>query len=242
MLSHNNDVLEVKLRERSEKLDSIGWDGASALEVFRKKVEQKQDWDQDTRNLVLIDALDLFIKIKEQHPDWGETDLYIRLALQEIEIKQDHLTGIFNRQAFDKALDSQFLYPSALVILDLNGFKNINDQLGHAAGDAALKHFVDTVKTVIRDSDGFYRTGGDEFTFILPDQDEKGAMDLMKRVREELANNPFVWEDQDIELYTSAGVAAVGRDTVPSECYSKADERMYEDKKVQPKSLAPSVL
>lgn len=126
----------------------------------------------------------------------------------------DDLTGIANRRQFLFRLDeacsraAQCNEPLALLIIDLDGFKGINDGYGHGAGDACLRAFARAAQARLRDSDLFARTGGDEFCIILRsttlDEAALVARDLVKTCRKMRA----VWNGQQIGFTASIGVAA----------------------------------
>lgn len=123
--------------------------------------------------------------------------------------RTDPLTGCANRRAFDEDLAHAVrsarttAMDLAVVAVDLDGLKQVNDTAGHAAGDAALLALVGTLRHTLRESDSLYRTGGDEFAVLAPFTDASGAAELMGRA-ERRGGPSFSW-----------GVAAVhhGRTT-----------------------------
>ncbi len=105
-----------------------------------------------------------------------------RLELQIREIAdRDALTGLFSRRRFQEELEREVSRarrhgrPGALLVLDLDGFREVNDSLGHAAGDELLTRVGEALRSILRDSDVLARIGGDEFALILPDTDEAAA-------------------------------------------------------------------
>jgi len=110
----------------------------------------------------------------------------------------DPLTNCANRRAFDEELGRALSSAQrsgldmALVLVDMDGLKSINDTRGHAAGDAALVALVETLRGVLRDADSLYRTGGDEFAVLAPFTDASGARSLMRRA-EEMGGPAFSW-------------------------------------------------
>lgn len=136
------------------------------------------------------------------------------IALQLATI--DELTGISNRRGFtllaQKSLNYSARYerPAALIFLDLNKFKAINDQYGHAEGDKVLIAFADIVKQCFRESDIFGRIGGDEFAVLLSDTDKPGADAAVDKFHEALASyNASARNPYDIRV--SAGVVEYNR-------------------------------
>jgi diguanylate cyclase (GGDEF)-like protein len=110
--------------------------------------------------------------------------------------RTDRLTGLANRQGFDERLELELArgrrtaQPIALILADIDYFKELNDRLGHQAGDAALSAVGQVAREIGRSIDTMARIGGDEFAAILPDTDALGAFDLAERLRREVAALP----------------------------------------------------
>ena len=106
----------------------------------------------------------------------------------------DQLTGIYNRPHFEQHLDHElreaacFDQPVSLIMFDLNGFKRVNDSLGHDAGDRALQTVASTIASYLRDTDLFARWGGDEFMILAPRTDPEGARELCAKLADGLAS------------------------------------------------------
>lgn len=107
--------------------------------------------------------------------------------------RHDALTGLVNRTIFAERLNDELAragasgQPLALVLLDLNGFKRVNDAQGHAAGDELLRRVARALEEVVRGEDLVSRHGGDEFCVLAPETDAEGAAGLVRRMREALA-------------------------------------------------------
>lgn len=105
----------------------------------------------------------------------------------------DQLTGIHNRPHFEQHLDhelreaARYGQPVSLIMFDLNGFKRVNDTLGHDAGDRALQTVASTIASYLRDTDLFARWGGDEFMILAPRTDPDGAWQLCRKLANGLA-------------------------------------------------------
>jgi len=144
----------------------------------------------------------------------------------------DGLTGCVNRSAIDALLDhniaraSRDQTPLAFAILDLDHFKQVNDRLGHLAGDATLKAFVATVRSRLRGSDVFGRMGGDEFCLVLPRTDAQGAAALLEQVR--AAVQARFAQEPGAGVTVSVGVVVLGDERLgASQVYGLADQALY---------------
>ncbi len=151
----------------------------------------------------------------------------------------DELTGLANRRLFQEkfeqliALSHRNKQSMALLFLDLDHFKKINDNLGHAAGDEVLKETAKRLKAHLRDSDVSARMGGDEFTLILPNTGTKAAENVAKKVFESLLL-PYILKGEEYVLGTSIGIAIYPQDSSNGDILiNLADEAMYEAKKTR---------
>ena len=150
---------------------------------------------------------------------------------------QDALTGCFNRAStmgmLDDHLASAFHASSgtALLFFDVDDFKQVNDRLGHAAGDEVLRKVVERAETAIRQHDVLGRLGGDEFLVVCPGiGDEAGAMMLAERMTETVSR-PVEWGDEAIDVRISVGVVWCDAQRAEGELLvAHADRLMYEAK------------
>ena len=150
----------------------------------------------------------------------------------------DPLTGAFNRrQFFDKAKSEfqrhrRYGHAFVLFLMDLDHFKRINDNYGHPAGDAALKSFVDAAGIIFRETDLFGRTGGEEFSALLPETDTENAVKVAERLREKVAGLRVIAEGSVIHYTVSIGLTALGPDDEGlREVVRRADQALYEAKR-----------
>jgi diguanylate cyclase (GGDEF)-like protein/PAS domain S-box-containing protein len=146
----------------------------------------------------------------------------------------DPLTGLFNRRRFEEELEAglerlkRFGSNAALLLLDLDGFKYVNDALGHGAGDQLLTSVARLLSERIRSTDLLARLGGDEFAILLPVVDEYGARkvagDLLQGLRELVVEV----EDRPLGITASIGVVCFGREAKGAEeLLAEADRAMY---------------
>ncbi|CAG1021414.1 partial putative signaling protein, partial [Patescibacteria group bacterium] len=150
----------------------------------------------------------------------------------------DPLTTLVNRRQFIEELNRIYDEVScseniaALLVFDLDHFKEINDTSGHAAGDALLKMVADELKARARRSDIIARLGGDEFAMIMPKTDSYGAEIFAKQLNERFAATPFVYNEKRYRVGASIGIAFLPEhgDT-PEEIMTNADIAMFEAKR-----------
>ena len=167
--------------------------------------------------------------------------VFERVAQQMDEAaSHDGLTGCWNRSTTDALLEHELLRsrrtgtPVAFVLLDLDHFKQVNDQQGHRSGDAVLRRFADTVRGRLRASDVFGRTGGEEFGLVLPGTDMAGARWLVEAVRREVELMSVAGDEgQPLRVTVSAGIAPADAQTTLSgdRLYGQADQALYEAKR-----------
>ncbi|KQY86179.1 MULTISPECIES: diguanylate cyclase [Roseateles] len=161
----------------------------------------------------------------------------MRLILRiERLLERDPLTDTLNRRAFDQALEHAHAWLQrgrgyALVMIDMDRFKQLNDTLGHAAGDAALRQMVRELQPCVREVDRFGRLGGEEFGVLLPDTDIAGAALVAERMRALVDMTPLRWLEQDWPLSASFGIAEAERgDASADAVLARADAAMYRAK------------
>lgn len=150
--------------------------------------------------------------------------------------QRDPLTNINNRAAFDLTLEKEIErahrhhMPLSLCILDLDFFKQINDQHGHSAGDYVLKQLADCVAETLRSSDDLFRFGGEEFAIILTGTDSEGAQNVADRIRREIEEHNFVYEDKVLNITASIGIASTSSHDDAKRLFNKADAALYQAK------------
>jgi diguanylate cyclase (GGDEF)-like protein len=157
----------------------------------------------------------------------------LRMEVLRYDSWHDPLTGLFDRRSFDRLLEMsvarslRYHWPFTLVVIDLDGLKQINDGQGHAAGDAALQALSERFRRVLRFGDNAARIGGDEFAVILPNTDPDDVPMLLERIgSSQLGDRPC-----PAFSYGVAQCPAEADDT--SSLFKLADSRLYEAKKAR---------
>jgi two-component system, cell cycle response regulator len=150
----------------------------------------------------------------------------------------DELTGLANRRAIVARLEEELsravrtgAHPS-VVLLDVDHFKQVNDQYGHPAGDAVLRELSARLSGAVRDYDQVARMGGDEFLVVLAETGEETARKVAERLRQAITQTPFpVSEGEALPITSSLGLAAAGPGTRVEEILSLADQSLYVSKR-----------
>ena len=144
----------------------------------------------------------------------------------------DPVTGLQNQRAFDEALSAIGGRRSgrwAVVMADIDGFKAVNDNHGHLAGDRLLRELAEALNEALRPMDRIYRVGGDEFAAILPDLEADGATEVGNRLCKAAKG---VLGSYGASL--SVGIALPRGNESATEFVSRADEKLYEAKRIEP--------
>jgi diguanylate cyclase (GGDEF)-like protein len=153
------------------------------------------------------------------------------LRVQETRARTDELTGLPNRRGLTEAMAGWSGQAAALLVLDLDFFKRVNDDHGHVAGDAALRHVALVVRRALRDADIATRIGGEEFALWLPDTPPPAGLEVAERVRAAVERTPVVWQGKPIPMTCSIGVATYPDNTTDRlNLYAVADAALYRAK------------
>jgi diguanylate cyclase (GGDEF)-like protein len=157
--------------------------------------------------------------------------------MKEIAVR-DQLTGLLNRRGFGE--QSVKAYATArrtgrsisVIMADLDHFKDVNDQHGHAAGDAALEHFAQLLMHERRAEDIVARIGGEEFALVLPGTELEKCIAIADELCERLAATPLVVDGRSVDMTSSFGVATISdRDTCLTDAIVRADRALYRSKR-----------
>ncbi|MFN8015288.1 MAG: GGDEF domain-containing protein [Acidimicrobiia bacterium] len=159
----------------------------------------------------------------------------LRIDLLKYDAWHDPLTGLYDRRSFDRLLEMavarsvRYQWPFTLVLIDLDGFKELNDEQGHQAGDDALRSLGERFRQILRFGDNCARIGGDEFALILPETEPQDVPPLLERIAMVNGDEPAIGFSYGLALCPSE---ADGIDTL----FKLADERLYEAKAQNKKS------
>ncbi|WP_395374060.1 GGDEF domain-containing protein [Marinicella sp. W31] len=183
------------------------------------------------KGILIIGYLLVFIGIKQ----WLEEYTRMNKSLSR-QATTDDLTGLLNRRGFIQKLhsmandgvDSQ---PIAILIGDLDNFKNINDEHGHIAGDTVLKHCSAQIRSQLNNQQWVGRWGGEEFAITSPKTTPEQAMKLAEQIRDHIAQNSYNYEGKDLNVTISIGLSQLS----PSDyniynAIQRADKALYQSK------------
>jgi diguanylate cyclase (GGDEF)-like protein len=158
----------------------------------------------------------------------------LRTALHKVELDAatDALTGHWNRRALDDVLKQQVERrassgrPFSILMLDIDFFKNINDEFGHMVGDDVLRAFAQRLRDFLRSDDICARFGGEEFVVVLPDTHLATAIDIGERIRKGIAQAPLLATPR-VQATVSIGVATMEQEQSINELFAAADAAVY---------------
>jgi two-component system, cell cycle response regulator len=150
----------------------------------------------------------------------------------------DGLTGLFNHRYFSEVAEKElaraarYQKPLSLIMIDLDYFKQVNDQFGHLMGDQILQLISRNCTKILRKIDIISRYGGEEFCVILPETDIKEAAAVAERLREAIASSQLVTKEGVVKVTGSLGVASLGMcEAEIKKLINCADKALYEAKK-----------
>lgn len=165
-----------------------------------------------------------------------DVELQYHEAIHQLAIT-DGLTRLFNRRFLTDFLGREIsrcrrhARPLSLMLFDLDGFKQINDGHGHAAGDQVLRQLVEVARKGVRHEECLARYGGDEFAIVMPETPIEGARIVAERVRGRVEGTSFSWQGRQLAVTISAGVVSLaGAIADPDAFLAAADARLYDAK------------
>lgn len=193
----------------------------------------------DQIGIMPVDSIeDQLRELRRERDALRRENRVLKIAVAELErvSERDTLTPLFNRRYFLTAIHQRIARferhaeSAAVVFVDVNQLKFINDSFGHAAGDFALLEIAKRMACSIRSSDVAARIGGDEFGLILDQSSEAGARTQVARLCEVLSATPAVYDGHEISLSACFGVAMLESGASESDILAAADRDMYRSK------------
>lgn len=173
------------------------------------------------------------MRVKESNEELS----HAREALQH-QATHDAMTGAMNRSAISEALDRELSRAQrsgskvAVLLIDLDHFKDINDRFGHHAGDIAIIAACTRMQDCVRSHDLVGRYGGEEFLVVIPETDNAGALQIAERIRTHLSANAVMWQSNEITMTATIGVALSRPEDSSSTLLRRADMALYTGKAI----------
>lgn len=165
------------------------------------------------------------------------TELESELRRLSNEVSTDQLTQIANRRGLLQAFEAERARTDrsgrclSIGLLDIDNFKKLNDQLGHAAGDVALKSLAEVVSKTLRPTDLVARYGGEEFVVLLPDTAVDEGQQILTRLQRSLTGGLFMHESKQVFVTFSAGITAYRDGERIEDALERSDQGLYEAKR-----------
>ncbi|MFM8900148.1 MAG: diguanylate cyclase [Burkholderiales bacterium] len=187
-------------------------------------------------------------RLNEEHSKAAELNQKVHELESELvrlaqEVSTDQLTQVANRRGLIQAFDAECLRmeraaaggaappPLAVGLLDIDNFKKLNDELGHSAGDVALKSLAGVVSKTLRPNDMVARYGGEEFVVLLPDTVVDEGQQILTRLQRSLSGGLFMHEEKKVFVTFSAGVTRYRPGERIEDALERADQALYEAKR-----------
>ncbi|MCW9012403.1 MAG: GGDEF domain-containing protein [Gammaproteobacteria bacterium] len=146
---------------------------------------------------------------------------------------RDSLTGVNNRSTFDSALrrevnlSQRHQHDFSILVIDIDYFKKVNDSYGHSAGDEVLKNVASIIQDNIRETDMLFRYGGEEFVVLLSNSDCEASYVIADRILESVSETSIAYEDQQLSVSVSIGLACLNIADTGSSLFNRADNALY---------------
>ncbi|MDD2500531.1 MAG: GGDEF domain-containing protein [Geobacter sp.] len=230
----------LSLATAIHRTDRAASDSSHALREVRAGIEQADLPDElTTAHALLIAEIDRVIASNsELKGELASSQAILATQREQIEalktaVRIDGLTQLANRAYFDEKLlemirlHQRYKEPFALMMIDVDYFKTINDSHGHQAGDRILKGVAYKIKATLRESDFLARFGGDEFALVLIKAGLQPATTLAEKICTNIRESRFILDGTEFKVTLSIGVAEVHADDTPETLLERADKALY---------------
>lgn len=230
--NHSSDQLIETIVRTLSRTDNDSLADATRTGLLRQAYSVLKEHQRQTEQ---IDVLRRYLQLLETNN--RETDLEFT-RVRQLSLT-DELTGLSSRRAFLNRLEDEiervqrYYTPLALAMLDLDGFKEINDRYGHAAGDEVLRTYAKKILSAFRRHDQIARFGGEEFVILLPNTELDGAVWALKKAQAQVHRTTFSIDGTAVALPTfSAGITHYVPNEPAASFVKRADSAMYRAKEM----------
>ncbi len=242
-------IITILADSISGLLSSSG-DFDSGLEACVERLHQAHSLTevQEIRELLLQQTQSLQTRTRQMVEDVQEAREQVSDANKKVEIlkkqmekvKQeiiiDPLTRVYNRRAYDDKIKQEMMgyqrygRPTALMIVDIDHFKQVNDSYGHRTGDGVLRILSEVMKKEIREIDVLARYGGEEFALILPHTSYQRALEVAERIRQKVEASRFTYKGKPFSVTISIGVGTLQENDTLDSYVERVDQALYRAK------------
>ena len=206
---------------------------SSHLDTIRRLQQEREAMASRERHLLThLSNMEAKLRLmKEETAEYKK-----RLTIQKHKLFLDSLTQVHNRAALDERLELEYKRwlrygtPLCLAIIDIDHFKNINDNYGHMAGDKALKVVAKALQNALRDTDFIARFGGEEFVVLLPNINPDKFQKPLENLRQTVKSIPFRFRDARVEITISIGATLFREGDHTTDVFERADKALYSSK------------
>jgi diguanylate cyclase len=243
---HLLSIIRDMMGEVAERTGNLATDIQNQNQTIKSSIDDLSQAQEKKRMLQLLGTIlttstAIHSTVEDAHLDLAATKMaleHIKSELKEsrLLIQEDWLTGAQNRRAMDQVLGKEVVRAQrsatklCVVMVDIDHFKQVNDEFGHDAGDKLLQHLTLIIKSVLRESDSLIRYGGEEFLIILPETDIRGGEFVMGRLQQTFQKNSLIYEGKSIQVTFSAGLARLNPGENGHAMVIRADAALYEAK------------
>lgn len=234
--SFNSGMRDIKTSiEHAENIEVLKTDLSALVNSLQFKISNGFDKDRNEAQVLQEKVISLSSQVEMLE---GHTkDLENKIRVKHEEAITDPLTGLFNRAGYIQKLEAAWLdwqqndVPAALLVWDIDHFKSLNDQYGHAAGDKVLQSVSKKLRSSLRGDDIVARFGGEEFVMLLKNKGLKEGKIMANKIRAIIADTAFTYKNQPLHVTISCGIAVFVENDTPSTLFERADKALYKAKR-----------
>lgn len=239
-----NDKINIKLQDQildmtssvkqALSLEQVRVDINGKLQNIASTLDQKSKFEQQSQAALASQLQDMAKKVEKLEVQSKKFEE--KLAEQQRKSMQDSLTKLSNRAAFDEYFTKEMVrfhhkpFDLALVVADIDNFKNINDTYGHTAGDKTLQVIANTIQKNVDDNVFVARYGGEEFVLIYSNVKQDALVKNLNDLNKSIARLPFKFKDNKVSITLSIGVTHIKPEDNIHLAFERSDEAMYKAK------------